>query len=281
MHRCRACGGAHRPLGRALPGLRRRGTAWSRSAVDRARGPAAAAPVGGPGPLRRRGPVRARSRWPPGRPCRAARRGRPGRVGPGPDRPGRARPGPRGRARPGLGHPARRASRAWASRRCCSRSWRSMAAAGAAVLLVSAEESAHQVRRRAERLGPLPAGLLVLASHRSVRPARRRAPTPSPSWSWSTRSRPCPTPPSAGVPGQRAARSGRAPTWSCTWPSPARAVRAGRPRHQGRDPGRSPDARSTWSTRCSASRATATTPCARCGPPSTGSAPPASSGSSR
>ncbi len=32
------------------------------------------------------------------------------------------------------------------------------------MLLVSAEESAQQVRRRAERLGPLPAGLMVLAT---------------------------------------------------------------------------------------------------------------------
>ena len=39
----------------------------------------------------------------------------------------------------------------------------SMAGGGARVLLVSAEESAHQVRRRAERLGPLPAGLMLLA----------------------------------------------------------------------------------------------------------------------
>jgi len=38
------------------------------------------------------------------------------------------------------------------------------AAAGAQVLLVSAEESAHQVRLRAERLGPPPPGLLVLAT---------------------------------------------------------------------------------------------------------------------
>jgi len=34
--------------------------------------------------------------------------------------------------------------------------------AGQRVLLVSAEESAHQVRLRAERLGPLPPGLLIL-----------------------------------------------------------------------------------------------------------------------
>lgn len=40
----------------------------------------------------------------------------------------------------------------------------SMAGTGAPVLLVSAEESAQQVRRRAERLGPLPAGLMLLAS---------------------------------------------------------------------------------------------------------------------
>ncbi len=40
----------------------------------------------------------------------------------------------------------------------------SMASAGTPVLLVSAEESAQQVRRRAERLGPLPARLMVLAT---------------------------------------------------------------------------------------------------------------------
>ncbi len=38
------------------------------------------------------------------------------------------------------------------------------AAAGHRVLLVSAEESAHQVRLRAERLGPIPPGLLIIAT---------------------------------------------------------------------------------------------------------------------
>jgi DNA repair protein RadA/Sms len=38
------------------------------------------------------------------------------------------------------------------------------AAAGHRVLLVSAEESAHQVRLRAERLGPIPSGLLILSA---------------------------------------------------------------------------------------------------------------------
>jgi DNA repair protein RadA/Sms len=38
------------------------------------------------------------------------------------------------------------------------------AAAGRRVLLVSAEESAHQVRLRAERLGPVPPGLLILSA---------------------------------------------------------------------------------------------------------------------
>jgi DNA repair protein RadA/Sms len=38
------------------------------------------------------------------------------------------------------------------------------AAAGHRVLLISAEESAHQVRLRAERLGPVPPGLLILAT---------------------------------------------------------------------------------------------------------------------
>jgi DNA repair protein RadA/Sms len=41
---------------------------------------------------------------------------------------------------------------------------RSRAAGGSRVLLVSAEESAHQVRLRAERLGPVPPSLLVLAA---------------------------------------------------------------------------------------------------------------------
>lgn len=41
---------------------------------------------------------------------------------------------------------------------------RSRAAGGGRVLLVSAEESAHQVRLRAERLGPVPPSLLVLAA---------------------------------------------------------------------------------------------------------------------
>jgi len=38
------------------------------------------------------------------------------------------------------------------------------ASAGHRVLLVSAEESAHQVRLRAERLGPIPPGLLILSA---------------------------------------------------------------------------------------------------------------------
>ncbi len=38
------------------------------------------------------------------------------------------------------------------------------AASGHRVLLVSAEESAHQVRLRAERLGPIPPGLLIVAT---------------------------------------------------------------------------------------------------------------------
>ena len=39
---------------------------------------------------------------------------------------------------------------------------RSVASTGAAVVLVSAEESAAQVRLRAERLGPVPPTLLLL-----------------------------------------------------------------------------------------------------------------------
>ena len=90
---------------------------------------------------------------------------------------------------------------------------------GAAVLLVSAEESAQQVRRRrAERLGPLPPGLMILdsadlsalpdggARHRS-RPRRGRL---DPGRRRPRRGRASPA---------AWARSGRAPTSWSTWPS--------------------------------------------------------------
>ena len=59
------------------------------------------------------------------------------------------------------------------------------AAAGHRVLLVSAEESAHQVRLRAERLGPIPPGLLILSATDigAVIDAVRRSPRPN--W-WSS-----------------------------------------------------------------------------------------------
>ena len=74
---------------------------------------------------------------------------------------GGVRPGALGRTGARLGHPARR--------RAGHRQVHppppglaARAAAGHRVLLISAEESAHQVRLRAERLGPIPPGLLIL-----------------------------------------------------------------------------------------------------------------------
>ena len=83
------------------------------------------------------------------------------------------------------------------------------AAAGHRVLLVSAEESAHQVRLRAERLGPDPAGLLILPATDDRARSSPPWPKPSPTWWWSTPSRPCrsarPRRANGGPPGCRAA----------------------------------------------------------------------------
>ena len=102
------------------------------------------------------------------------------------------------------------------------------AAAGHRVLLVSAEESAHQVRLRAERLGPIPPGLLILSVtdvgaviaavvESDARPGGHRL---HPGGGHRAR----PPRASAGPPGCRAAspRSGSAPTSWWAWPSPAR-----------------------------------------------------------
>ena len=161
------------------------------------------------------------------------------------------------------------------------------AAAGHRVLLVSAEESAHQVRLRAERLGPGPPGPAHPVGHR--RRARSSTPSSSPSpnsWS-STPSRRWrsdrPPRASGGPPGSpgRSARSASAPTSWSAWPRPARwrpCWSATSPR-TGRWPAPGPS--STWSTPCSASRATGTTRSASCSPSSTGSARPGSSACSR
>ena len=96
------------------------------------------------------------------------------------------------------------------------------AAAGHRVLLVSAEESAHQVRLRAERLGPIPPGLLILSATDVGDGDQRRGGVRCPTWWSSTPSRRWPSGPATpgerratGVPGQRRPRSGSAPTsWS-------------------------------------------------------------------
>ena len=154
------------------------------------------------------------------------------------------------------------------------------AAAGHRVLLVSAEESAHQVRLRAERLGPVPPGLLILSatdvgqvinavvesepdlvvidSIQAVAvgpatPGERRA---------------------TGVPGS----IGQVRECADQLVGLAKARQVATvlvgPRHQGRLAGRARGPSSTWSTPCSASRATGTTPSACSWPSSTGSDPP-------
>ena len=81
----------------------------------------------------------------------------------------------------GLGDAGRRRSRASASRPCCSRSARRLAAQGQRVVYVSGEESAEQVRLRAVRLGlgKSPVQLAAATSVRDIlttlaRPRRRR-----------------------------------------------------------------------------------------------------------
>ena len=72
-----------------------------------------------------------------------------------PDRGRRARPGARRRAGARGGGPARRRARASASRRCCSRSPPAPPATAGGRSVVTGEESAAQVRLRAERIGAL------------------------------------------------------------------------------------------------------------------------------
>ena len=192
----------------------------------------------------------------------------------------RARPGARGWARPGLGDAARgRARRREVDaaapgpvgdgrdrRRGIARVGRGVGPAGAAT-----GRTSRAAARRAHAPGhhaicpPCPTAL-----RRHGPGARRRGLDPG-------RRRPC----RAGHPGQPGPGAGlhrpRRPPGqgapdrpSSSW---ATSPRRGRWRARARW--------STWSTPCSASRATGTTPCARCTPPSTDSAPPASSGSSR
>ena len=204
---------------------------------------------------------------------------RPAAAVPAPDRRGRhrgvgARGHPRRRARPGA--PGRARARA---RSPCSaaspgigkstlllQALAGLAKAGQRCLYVTAEESAQQVRLRAERLGALPPHLWLVSDtalpararpHRRGR-ARRRGDRLDPD---GVRPRPDARRPA------RSRRCASAPTASCARRRSARmSLGARRPRHQGRRAGRARGCSSTSSTRCCRSRASATTRCACCGP---------------
>ena len=75
----------------------------------------------------------------------------------------RARPRAPGRAGARARSPCSAASPASASPPCCSRRWPGLAKAGQRCLYVTAEESAQQVRLRAERLGALPPHLWLVS----------------------------------------------------------------------------------------------------------------------
>ena len=142
------CGASAHALGRALSDLRRV-EHWSKSL--------AAAPTAGPTPRapRRRRPVRGR---PGGRGAASRPVAELDRVLGGGFVPGSVT---LLGGEPGVGKST-----------LLLQVLRSVAATGAAVVLVSAEESAAQVRVRAERLGPVPASLLLLG-HRADRGRHR------------------------------------------------------------------------------------------------------------
>ncbi len=112
------------------------------------------------------------------------------------------------------------ASRASASRRCCSNSPTGSPGSGRTVLYASAEESPRQLRLRAERLGCASSAVLVVGETRleavleaAAGRSRRRC--------WSTRSRRSPATISRAR-RARSARSATAPTGWSSWPSAAR-----------------------------------------------------------
>ena len=144
-----------------------------------------------------------------------------------------------------------------------------MAGAAHRCLLVSAEESAQQVRMRAERLGALHPRLWLLSETElpailtaldEVAPAVVVIDSIQTVFDPDLSSPPAPSP-----------RCGSAPTAWCGWPRSATwpwSWWATSPRTAAW-PG--PGCSSTWSTPSCPSRASATTPSASCGPPSTGS----------
>ena len=147
------------------------------------------------------------------------------------------------------------------------------------VLYVSGEESAAQVRTRAERIEAM-ARTLYLASETDLgdraRPDRRRS---SPSWSSSTRCRRSAAPRSRGRPAT-SARSARSPPRSSRWPRRAasRCCSSATSPRTGRSPARA--CSSTSSTSSCSSRATGTRGCGWCARSRTGTAPPTRSAAS-
>ena len=222
--------------GRPLPGLR--GVEHPATSGARRRSRPRSTPAGRePG---RREPVSSGRRRP--------------RPRPAPTPPGcRARPGPRRRAGARVGHPARRRA---------GRGQVDAAAPGAASLAARGRRRCswcrprsrpHQVRRRAERLGPLPDGLWCWPPPTSLRPRRQRGRRRRRRWWSSTRSRRCRDPRTVRGARERRPRCGPAPTSLVAAGQAHRraaVVLVGHVTKDGR-PGRPPRCSSTWSTRCS------------------------------
>ncbi len=263
VHRCSGLRRHVAPLDRPLPDLRR---------VERrgrgGRGAARRAPASGTAaPGRQRPPCRPRPTSMASRPARRHRhrRARPGarrRAGARLGDPGRRRAGHRqvDAAAPGAGGHGRRRAPLPAGVR------RGVAPAGQAAGAAPGPLAARPVagRRRDHPAGSVRGGRDVGARRAGGRlhpdrlgPRRR------------VRRR-------LGDPG-----AGLCPRPDRSWPRARRlaTVLVGHVTKEGPWPG--PGCSSTWSTPCSPSRASATTPCACCGRSSTASAPPASSGCSR
>ena len=155
VHRCQSCGASHGRWAGRCSVCGEWNSLEEELVVD---GPVGGARPAGPG-ARAEGnegdcaPGRA-ERCRPQRPCAHA------------DRYRRAGPGAGWWLVAGLGHPSRAESPARESRPSCSRRMAAMAATGRRCLLVAAEESAQQVRRRAGRLGTDVPGVFVVEATR-------------------------------------------------------------------------------------------------------------------
>ena len=175
----------------------------------------------------------------------------------------RARPRARRRPRARVDRPDRRRAGIGKSTLMTS-ALASVAGAGRRVVYVSGEESAAQVRLRAERLGPRRSSIPVLARRRCT--GRPRLARPSgPRCAWWTRCRPSTRRTSPGRPAAWA-RSGRwPPGWSASRASAAAPWSwSGTSPRTGRWPARGCSS-TRWTACCSsrASRSGPTAPCAR------------------